>query len=41
VLNVMRDDVVAPSMPQEDVLGNAPATHDGSFRVQAVPGADE
>lgn len=30
--NILRDDVVRPSMPLEDVLGNAPA-HDGDFIV--------
>ncbi len=31
--NVMRDDVVAPSMAREDVLANAPAQKDGCFLV--------
>ncbi len=30
--NILRDDVVGPSLPVEDVLGNAPA-HDGDFVV--------
>lgn len=34
--NVMRDDAVAPSMPTEDVLANAPAASDGYFRVKAI-----
>jgi aspartyl-tRNA(Asn)/glutamyl-tRNA(Gln) amidotransferase subunit C len=34
--NVMRDDVVAPSMPREDVLANAPDAADGCFRVRAI-----
>ena len=34
--NVMRDDAVAPSMPTEDVLANAPAAVDGYFRVKAI-----
>lgn len=31
--NVMRDDVVAPSIPREEVLANAPAQKDGCFLV--------
>ena len=34
--NVMRDDVVQPSMPVEDVLANAPAAEDDCFRVTAI-----
>ena len=34
--NVLRDDVVAPSMPVEDVLANAPDAADGCFRVTAI-----
>ena len=34
--NVMRDDVVQPSLPREAVLANAPATEDGYLRVNAV-----
>jgi aspartyl-tRNA(Asn)/glutamyl-tRNA(Gln) amidotransferase subunit C len=34
--NVMRPDTVQPSLPQEDVLANAPATEDGCFRVPVV-----
>lgn len=34
--NVMRDDVVEPSSPREDVLRNAPLEEDGFFRVRAV-----
>jgi aspartyl-tRNA(Asn)/glutamyl-tRNA(Gln) amidotransferase subunit C len=30
--NILRDDIVRPSMPLEDVLANAPA-HDGAFIV--------
>jgi aspartyl-tRNA(Asn)/glutamyl-tRNA(Gln) amidotransferase subunit C len=30
--NILRDDVVRPSLPLADVLGNAPA-HDGGFIV--------
>jgi len=34
--NVLRDDVVRPSLPRELVLANAPLPEDGCFRVQAV-----
>jgi len=34
--NVMRDDIVEPSMPREDVLANAPDAHEGYFRVRAI-----
>lgn len=36
--NVMRADEVRPSMPQEDVLANAPDVEAGQFRVRAVLG---
>src|SRR6476660_7898116 len=41
--NVMRDDVVAASLPREAVLANAPRQRDGFFEVDAVLGstADE
>jgi aspartyl-tRNA(Asn)/glutamyl-tRNA(Gln) amidotransferase subunit C len=34
--SVMREDVVAPSLPVEDVLANAPRREGDSFRVRAV-----
>ncbi len=34
--NVMRDDVIDPSYPPEDILANAPHREDDSFRVRAV-----
>ena len=34
--NVMRADEVAPSLPREDALGNAPEVEDGLIRVRAV-----
>jgi aspartyl-tRNA(Asn)/glutamyl-tRNA(Gln) amidotransferase subunit C len=34
--SVMRDDVIAPSLSQEDVLANAPRREDDCFRVRAV-----
>lgn len=39
--NVMRDDVVAPSLPREAVLLNAPRSTDGFFEVHAVLGASD
>lgn len=34
--NVMRDDLARPSLPQEDVLANAPDARDGFFVVAAI-----
>ncbi|MGD1118912.1 MAG: Asp-tRNA(Asn)/Glu-tRNA(Gln) amidotransferase subunit GatC [Dehalococcoidales bacterium] len=34
--SVMREDVVAPSLPTEDVLANAPRREGDMFRVRAV-----
>ena len=34
--SVMRDDVVTPSLTQEEVLANAPRREDDCFRVKAV-----
>lgn len=34
--NVMRADVVAPSLSQDEALANAPERDDGFFRVRAV-----
>ena len=34
--SVMREDVSAPSLPEEDVLANAPNREDDYFRVRAV-----
>lgn len=36
VTNVMREDVVKPSLTQEKVLANAPDQQDGYIRVPAV-----
>ena len=38
--NVMRPDVVAPSLPREDVLAGAPAAEDGRFRVPRILDAE-
>lgn len=34
--NVMRDDVIQPSLPIEDVLYNAARQSDGQFQIQPV-----
>lgn len=34
--NVMREDVVQPSLLRDEVLANAPLCEDGYFRVRAV-----
>jgi aspartyl-tRNA(Asn)/glutamyl-tRNA(Gln) amidotransferase subunit C len=34
--SVMREDEVAPSLPREEVLENAPQVEAGAFRVRAV-----
>jgi aspartyl-tRNA(Asn)/glutamyl-tRNA(Gln) amidotransferase subunit C len=41
--NVMRDDVVAESLPRAAILANAPRQRDGFFEVDAILGstADE
>jgi aspartyl-tRNA(Asn)/glutamyl-tRNA(Gln) amidotransferase subunit C len=36
LVNVMREDVPAPSLSNEDALANAPDGEDGFFRVRAV-----
>jgi aspartyl-tRNA(Asn)/glutamyl-tRNA(Gln) amidotransferase subunit C len=39
--NVLRDDVVRPSLSQEQALVNAPRHRDGFFEVRAVMGDGE
>ncbi len=39
--NVMRDDVVEPSLPLEKVLQNAPDTDGPFFKVPKIIGGDE
>jgi aspartyl-tRNA(Asn)/glutamyl-tRNA(Gln) amidotransferase subunit C len=34
--NVFREDRSAPSLPQSDILANAPSQEDGCFKVRAV-----
>src|SRR3954471_20058000 len=36
--NVLRDDVVRPSLPRDEVLAGAPAAEDGRFRVPRILG---
>jgi aspartyl-tRNA(Asn)/glutamyl-tRNA(Gln) amidotransferase subunit C len=40
VRNVMRDDVPAPSLSQEEAIANAPAADAGFFVVKAIQDAD-
>jgi aspartyl-tRNA(Asn)/glutamyl-tRNA(Gln) amidotransferase subunit C len=39
--NVLREDVIEPSLPLEKVLANAPATDGPFFKVPKILGADE
>ena len=39
--NVMREDQIQPSLPQPDVLANAPHTQGGYFRVPVVLEGEE
>ena len=41
VTNVLRDDAVAPALPTEAVLRNAPAAEPPFFKVPKVIGGDE
>ena len=41
LVNVLRDDVVAPSLTQADVLKNAPRSRDGFIEVRAVMGGSD
>ena len=36
--NVTRDDIVKPSLSQEDALKNAKSTHNGFFKVKGILG---
>jgi aspartyl-tRNA(Asn)/glutamyl-tRNA(Gln) amidotransferase subunit C len=38
LVNVLRDDVVVPSLSRDVVLANAPATEDGKFKVPSILG---
>ena len=39
--NVMRDDLVHPSLPRDAVLANAPRQADGFFEVHAILGGTD
>ncbi|HEY2043135.1 MAG TPA: Asp-tRNA(Asn)/Glu-tRNA(Gln) amidotransferase subunit GatC [Jatrophihabitans sp.] len=39
--NVLRADVVGPSLPREDVLAGAPSVEDNRFRVPRILGEEE
>jgi aspartyl-tRNA(Asn)/glutamyl-tRNA(Gln) amidotransferase subunit C len=41
LVNVLRDDVVQPSLTQAEVLRNAPRSRDGFIEVRAVLGGGE
>src|SRR4051794_13064235 len=41
LVNVLREDVVEPSLPIEDVLRNAPETDGRFFKVPKILGGDE
>ena len=34
--NVVREDEAAPSLPQSEILANAPRQEEGSFQIKAV-----
>ncbi len=36
LVNVMRDDVISPSLSPEEVMGNAPLQEDGQFKVPRI-----
>jgi aspartyl-tRNA(Asn)/glutamyl-tRNA(Gln) amidotransferase subunit C len=38
LVNVLRDDVVGPSLDRDEVLSQAPAAEDGRFRVPRILG---
>ncbi len=40
LVNVMRDDVPAPSLDRDEVLAEAPAAEDGRFRVPPIIGLE-
>jgi len=40
LVNVMRDDVVKPSLDRDEVLAAAPAAEDGRFRVPPIIGLE-
>jgi len=41
LVNVLREDIVEPSLPLEQVLGNAPETDGPFFKVPKIIGGDE
>jgi aspartyl-tRNA(Asn)/glutamyl-tRNA(Gln) amidotransferase subunit C len=40
IRNVMRDDVIQPSLTQEEALANAPRAENGFFVVKAIQDSD-
>jgi aspartyl-tRNA(Asn)/glutamyl-tRNA(Gln) amidotransferase subunit C len=39
--NVMREDVVGDTLDRDEVLGQAPLTEDGRFRVPPILGIED
>jgi aspartyl-tRNA(Asn)/glutamyl-tRNA(Gln) amidotransferase subunit C len=40
IVNVLREDVVQPSLDRDEVLAMAPSSEDGRFRVPSILGVD-
>ena len=40
LVNVLRDDVVVPSLDRDEVLAQAPAAEDGRFAVPRILGEE-
>jgi aspartyl-tRNA(Asn)/glutamyl-tRNA(Gln) amidotransferase subunit C len=40
LVNVLRDDVVRPSLDRDEVMASAPAPEDGRFRVPPILGSE-
>lgn len=40
IVNVLRDDVVQPSLDRDEVLAAAPSVEDGRFRVPSILGVE-
>ena len=41
LVNVMRDDVVAPGLERDEVMRSAPDAEDGRFRVPPIVGVEQ
>ena len=40
IVNVLREDVIVPSLDRDEVLAAAPSVEDGRFRVPSILGID-